>query len=132
MSIYSITVYLCKQKQKAMFIQIEAFTEINTLLFNDACSVETPAPVAPLDAAAIDLQNFIVLAQAEIPKAVFPYKRKYETASQIYAVLASTSSRKEIASLYYVNADTIQADTELEKAFTNRKAMFYPQQKAVA
>lgn len=56
---------------------------------------------------------------------VSPYKRKYSNAAEIARHLATTSTLKEVASLYYVNAEMVEAMPQLKKEFTNRKAIFY-------
>jgi hypothetical protein len=102
--------------------------------FDDAISAEIRANAAAINYA---LEQLGVIIKAEPIKAALVhasgYKRKYETATEILSNLLTTSSRKEIASLYYVNAELIEATPWLSKAFTDRKARFYfPYMKAVA
>ena len=61
-----------------------------------------------------------------------PYKRKYSTATEISKHLATTSSLKEIAALYYVNAELIEQTPWLKKEVLDRKARLYRPSAAAA
>jgi hypothetical protein len=57
-----------------------------------------------------------------------PFKRKYETAAEVSKALSDTREIKEVASLYYVNAEMIEASPELKAEFTTRKNQLYNSQ----
>jgi hypothetical protein len=57
-----------------------------------------------------------------------PFKRKYDSAAEISKALADTREIKEVASLYYVNAEMIEATQELKAEFTTRKNELYNSQ----
>lgn len=57
-----------------------------------------------------------------------PFKRKYDSATEISKVLQDTREIKEVASLYYVNAEMIEATQELKAEFTTRKNELYNSQ----
>lgn len=63
---------------------------------------------------------------------VYPYKRKYDNAADVARHLATASSTKEVASLYYVNAELIELTPALKQAFTDRKARLYRPSAAAA
>ena len=63
---------------------------------------------------------------------VYPYKRKYDNAGDIARHLATASNLKEVASLYYVNAELIELTPTLKQAFTDRKARLYRPSAAAA
>lgn len=60
------------------------------------------------------------------------YKRKYETAGEVSQYLGTASSLKEVASLYYVNAELIELTPSLKKDFTDKKARLYRPSAAAA
>ena len=57
-----------------------------------------------------------------------PFKRKYDSATDISKALQDTREIKEVASLYYVNAEMIEATQELKAEFTTRKNELYNSQ----
>ncbi len=59
-----------------------------------------------------------------------PFKRKYELCAEVSDALRKTKELKELASLYYVNAEIIEANADLKKEFTERKIKFYNEQVA--
>jgi hypothetical protein len=77
-----------------------------------ANSKKMPAPVT-VDAEAVPQ-----------PK-VNPFKTKYDSTAEIAAVLEEAQDVKDIANLYYINAELVEAHPELKKEFTSRKDQFY-------
>ena len=61
-----------------------------------------------------------------------PYKRKYDSVADITRHLATASSTKEVASLYYLNAELIEYTPTLKQAFNYRKARLYRPSAAAA
>jgi hypothetical protein len=57
-----------------------------------------------------------------------PFKRKYETVDECRKTLKDTREIKEVASLYYVNAEMIEDDQDLKAEFTTRKNQLYNSQ----
>lgn len=81
-------------------------------VFIDPAPAATPAPV--LTTSMRDKMN--------------PFKRKYETASEVSSALKDTREIKEVASLYYVNAEMIESTPDLKAEFTTRKNQLYNSQ----
>ena len=68
---------------------------------------------------------------AQAPK-VNAFKRKYDSATDIAAVLDEAKEVKDIANLYYINAELVEAHPELKARFTARKNEFYNSTAAAA
>lgn len=56
---------------------------------------------------------------------VSAFKKKYDSAEDITAVLESATDIKDIANLYYINAELVEANPELKAKFSSRKNEFY-------
>ena len=59
------------------------------------------------------------------PATVSDYKRKYNTVKEIQDLLSNATDVKDIASLYYVNAELVESTPDLKAAFTGKKNSFY-------
>lgn len=85
--------------------------ETETETIANALKVGIPAVQQPLEA---------------VPVAkVSPFKTKYESLEEITKVLDEASDVKDIANLYYINAELVEANPELKAKFTTRKNEFY-------
>jgi len=56
---------------------------------------------------------------------VSQFKRKYEQAEEVSAVLEAATDVKDIANLYYINAEIVEANPELKARFTEKKNAFF-------
>ena len=54
-----------------------------------------------------------------------PFKKKYESVEQITPVLEQAKDVKDIANLYYVNAELVEDNRELKNKFTEKKNQFF-------
>lgn len=68
------------------------------------------------------------------PKAakISPYKKKYEAAAEIEQVLEGASDIKDVANLYYINAELIETSPELKAKFSDKKSEIYGTQAKAA
>jgi hypothetical protein len=56
---------------------------------------------------------------------VSQFKKKYDSAEEIAKVLESSTDVKDIANLYYINAELVEANPELKGKFTDKKNEFF-------
>ena len=54
-----------------------------------------------------------------------PFKKKYDTKEDLLDQLKEAKDVKEVAGLYYVNAEMVEGDSDLKGAFTSKKNTFY-------
>lgn len=60
-----------------------------------------------------------------IPSKVSQFKKKYESVEEITGVLDNATDVKDIANLYYINAELVEAHPELKSKFTEKKNEFF-------
>jgi hypothetical protein len=53
------------------------------------------------------------------------FKKKYESADEISKVLADVTDVKDIANLYYINAELVESNPELKASFSEKKNQFF-------
>lgn len=63
---------------------------------------------------------------------VSAYKRKYETADEIQSVLEEAGDIKDVANLYYINAELIETSPALKEKFSEKKNEIYGTQQTKA
>lgn len=83
-------------------------TETETIMH--AQKVEVPAAAAPA---------------TEVNSKVSQFKRKYATADEVSKVLENATDVKDIANLYYINAELVESAPELKAKFTDKKNEFF-------
>lgn len=88
-------------------------TETETILH--AQKVEVPA------AAVVSVPP----AAASTSSKISQFKRKYDTADEVAKVLANATDVKDIANLYYINAEIVESNPELKGKFTDKKNEFF-------
>lgn len=87
-------------------------TETETILH--AQKVDVPAiPVAATP------------APATATSKISQFKKKYESAEEIAKVLDNATDVKDIANLYYINAELVESAPELKARFTDKKNEFF-------
>jgi hypothetical protein len=86
----------------------------------DETETESIPNAQPVEAPTVPAQSV-----AKMAGKVSPFKRKYDTVKEITQVLAEAKDVKDIASLYYVNAELVEATPDLKAAFTGKKNEFY-------
>ncbi len=90
-------------------------TETETILH--AQKVDAPAVAAASEAA--------TSAPVAPASKVSQFKKKYETAEEINAVVDAATDVKDIANLYYINAELVEGNPELKAKFTEKKNEFF-------
>ncbi len=86
----------------------------------DETETETIPNAQPVEAPSVPAQSV-----ARMAGRVSPFKRKYDTVKEITQILEEAKDVKDIASLYYVNAELVEANPDLKSAFTGKKNEFY-------
>lgn len=81
----------------------------------DETETETIAHAQPLEA------PVVMAAPPAANSRVSQFKQKYETAEEIARVLENTAEIKDIANLYYINAELIERAPGLKEKFTEKK-----------
>lgn len=71
-------------------------------------------------------------AEAEQPVRISPYKQKYEDAAGIEKVLEAAHDIKDVANLYYINAELIETLPGLKEKFRDKKMEIYGTQQTKA
>lgn len=96
----------------------------------DETETETIANAQKMDAPAGPVNAPEPVNAAKISQ----FKKKYETVEEISAVLDNATDVKDIANLYYINAELVEAHPELKRRFTDKKNEFFsnPSTAAVA
>jgi hypothetical protein len=61
----------------------------------------------------------------EVNSKVSQFKRKYATADEVGKVLENATDVKDIANLYYINAELVESAPELKAKFTDKKNEFF-------
>jgi hypothetical protein len=89
-------------------------TETETILH--AQKIDAPA-VSHTAAAATNADN--------TTSKVSQFKKKYESAEEIASALDNATDVKDIANLYYINAELVEANPELKGKFTDKKNEFF-------
>jgi len=89
--------------------------ELETESIPNAQKMAAPAPVAEAQ-----------------PVKISPYKRKYEQADEIEKVLEAASDIKDVANLYYINAELIETSPALKEKFSEKKNEIYGTQAKAA
>lgn len=54
-----------------------------------------------------------------------PFHKKYQTAAEVESILNEASDIKDIANLYYINTEIVEANPDLKAMFGSRKNEFY-------
>lgn len=87
-----------------------------------------------LETEAIPNAQRIAPPVAEEPKAanISPFKRKYEAAAAIEEVLVNAHDIKDVANLYYINAELIETSPQLKEKFSEKKSEIYGTQQTKA
>jgi hypothetical protein len=62
---------------------------------------------------------------ADINSKVSQFKKKYATADEVSKVLENATDVKDIANLYYINAELVESASELKAKFTDKKNEFF-------
>ena len=91
-------------------------TETDTI----ANAQKVPTPAVPATSTAVGAAK------------VSAFKKKYETADEIAKVLADAGDVKDIANLYYINAEIVEQNPELKARFSVRKNEFYTGNTSIA
>lgn len=80
----------------------------------DETETETIVHAQPLDAP-------MVVTAPPASSRISQFKRKYETAEEIEGALENAAAIKDIANLYYINAELIERADGLKEKFTEKK-----------
>lgn len=87
----------------------------------DETETETIANAQTMEAPAV----MPSAAQPVSNSRISPFKQKYESVEEIDAVLDKASDVKDIANLYYINAELVEATPDLKARFSTKKTEFY-------
>jgi hypothetical protein len=90
-------------------------TETETILH--AQNVEVPAISAQ--------QSEVSNPKSEFTSKISQFKRKYGSAEEVAKVLDNATDVKDIANLYYINAELVESAPELKAKFTEKKNAFF-------
>src|SRR6476620_6162638 len=82
----------------------------------DETETETIANAQKIDAPAVPANSTSSAANR-----VSQFRKKYETVEDITKVLDEASDVKDIANLYYINAELVEANPELKSRFSEKK-----------
>lgn len=93
----------------------------------DETETETIANALSMDVPALPVATAAVTPTVkEAPAAKSnPFKKKYSAAEEIAAALDKAITVQDIANLYYMNAETVEASPELKNKFSSKKNEFY-------
>lgn len=72
------------------------------------------------------------LANESQPVKISPYKQKYEKVEEIGKVLEGATDIKDVANLYYINAELIETSPQLREKFSEKKNEIYGTQAKAA
>ena len=112
---------LCNEMMKAETkAKRRATLDLLGLGILDETETDTIANAQKIDAPAIPA-NSTATGSAKVSQ----FKKKYETAEDVAAVLDNATDVKDIANLYYINAELVQANPELKSRFTEKKNEFF-------
>ena len=91
--------------------------EIETDTIPNAQKVEIPA----ISAQQSEIRN----PRSEVNGRISQFKKKYESAEEIEKALENVTDVKDIANLYYINAEAVNANDELKAKFTEKKNQLF-------
>jgi hypothetical protein len=86
----------------------------------DETETETIANAQKIDAPSVPANSTSTGATK-----VSQFKKKYESVEDITKVLDEASDVKDIANLYYINAELVEANPELKSKFSEKKNAFF-------
>ncbi len=93
----------------------------------DETETETILHAQKVDAPAIAAAAPEAVAAPAVPATskISQFKKKYESSEEIATVLDNATDVKDIANLYYINAELVEAAPELKAKFTEKKNEFF-------
>jgi hypothetical protein len=85
---------------------------------------ETETEALP-NAAVIEAPVTQAAAAQPAVKPANPFKKKYNAASEVEEILQKAETVQDIANLYYINAELVEANADLKSKFSAKKTEFY-------